>query len=241
MSADPDPTPPDDAAPGGVAVSMDTEHDHSERITVPWQIPDRGAAHPSSSGLVASLIFGLGGEGAGSHRDGGMPDADGGMPEYGGAGQVFIRPLEEWLAHDAETYPVQPEHSLAAAVMMRAMLGAAGGILSNHLSPQLMQAMMGQQRMEDVRAYEYDPDFCEAIVASLPVVAADDGRLATDDGGPPTCVVCMDGLLSETAEKNERGDAVMLPCDHAFHRTCIGGWLRERLTCPSCRASLSGT
>ena len=42
------------------------------------------------------------------------------------------------------------------------------------------------------------------------------------------CTICFDVVLPDTQEH--------LPCLHAFHRECIGTWLRLERTCPVCRA-----
>jgi len=44
------------------------------------------------------------------------------------------------------------------------------------------------------------------------------------------CTVCQHPILEKS---------IQLPCSHAFHEGCIGTWLKECLTCPVCRASVS--
>ncbi|EQC32403.1 hypothetical protein SDRG_10146 [Saprolegnia diclina VS20] len=56
------------------------------------------------------------------------------------------------------------------------------------------------------------------ILAQLPswqVAASDDA-----------CVICMSPMDD---------DRIALPCQHAFHHTCIREWLSRRNTCPHCR------
>ncbi|KAI9505674.1 hypothetical protein GGI25_002415 [Coemansia spiralis] len=44
------------------------------------------------------------------------------------------------------------------------------------------------------------------------------------------CSICREMLV--TAKK--------LPCEHLFHRSCLRSWLVRHLSCPTCRATLSG-
>lgn len=43
------------------------------------------------------------------------------------------------------------------------------------------------------------------------------------------CIIC----LSEGG--TEAGNLCHLPCEHVFHRTCVGKWLRVQASCPTCR------
>lgn len=44
------------------------------------------------------------------------------------------------------------------------------------------------------------------------------------------CTVCQG---TETVQSG----TLCLPCGHAFHLTCVAGWLKHHETCPNCRAS----
>jgi hypothetical protein len=44
------------------------------------------------------------------------------------------------------------------------------------------------------------------------------------------CTICFDSVPPEARQR--------LPCMHAFHRACIGTWLRTQRTCPICRRGL---
>ncbi|KAF9517452.1 hypothetical protein BS47DRAFT_1290909 [Hydnum rufescens UP504] len=48
------------------------------------------------------------------------------------------------------------------------------------------------------------------------------------------CVVCLFQF-----KKLELG--VLLPCRHSFHPKCVHPWLRQNMTCPSCRTSIIQT
>ena len=45
-----------------------------------------------------------------------------------------------------------------------------------------------------------------------------------------SCTICM--------EDETDVSAVVLPCDHAFHRDCLVTWLQNNGVCPLCRASV---
>ena len=46
---------------------------------------------------------------------------------------------------------------------------------------------------------------------------------------PETCSICLENLTSYNKKS--------LTCKHNFHMTCINIWLRDKNTCPLCRAS----
>jgi hypothetical protein len=68
----------------------------------------------------------------------------------------------------------------------------------------------------------------QSVIDALPAFTG----ASSDD---TTCAVCQESFA-------ESGDAdsaaVRLPCEHAFHRCCIGPWLQEHNTCPTCRFEL---
>lgn len=46
-----------------------------------------------------------------------------------------------------------------------------------------------------------------------------------------TCAICLDGVEEAQTYK-------VLPCDHAFHASCIDAWLRKQACCPVCKREL---
>jgi hypothetical protein len=44
------------------------------------------------------------------------------------------------------------------------------------------------------------------------------------------CVICMQSIAKD--------EAVITPCQHAFHEKCLEPWLRMKRSCPTCRTSL---
>jgi hypothetical protein len=45
------------------------------------------------------------------------------------------------------------------------------------------------------------------------------------------CPICISRI-------DDSQEAMVTPCSHAFHRTCLERWMEERLDCPLCRAPL---
>lgn len=48
------------------------------------------------------------------------------------------------------------------------------------------------------------------------------------------CAICFE-------KHADAGDRLWLPCCHNFHEACVLPWLRERLTCPTCRHDFGST
>eukprot|EP00930_Biecheleria_cincta_P088087 TRINITY_DN77322_c0_g1_i1.p1 TRINITY_DN77322_c0_g1~~TRINITY_DN77322_c0_g1_i1.p1 ORF type:complete len:214 (+),score=33.82 TRINITY_DN77322_c0_g1_i1:58-699(+) len=42
------------------------------------------------------------------------------------------------------------------------------------------------------------------------------------------CAICFE-------QHDDTGDRIWLPCCHSFHEACVLPWLRESMTCPTCR------
>jgi len=49
------------------------------------------------------------------------------------------------------------------------------------------------------------------------------------------CAVCLEGGADE-----EKGGWAVLSCGHGFHPACVGPWLAEQGSCPTCRADVGG-
>lgn len=49
------------------------------------------------------------------------------------------------------------------------------------------------------------------------------------DEGPTTCGICLD-------EKQVGDEVTVLPCGHFFDEECVGTWLKQNGTCPTCRS-----
>jgi len=67
----------------------------------------------------------------------------------------------------------------------------------------------------------------DADAAAIAVSRAIAGSIAAANS--MVCTICMEAVQAE---------ARYLPCMHAFHRGCIGAWLRRQRTCPVCRSEL---
>ena len=48
------------------------------------------------------------------------------------------------------------------------------------------------------------------------------------------CSICLMGIIPQPQCEEEKG--TMLDCSHIFHRECIGEWLKQKHSCPLCRA-----
>merc|ERR1711977_481999 len=46
-----------------------------------------------------------------------------------------------------------------------------------------------------------------------------------------TCAICHEGYSDDD-------EMASLPCEHAYHRSCIVPWLQKHNTCPTCRHEL---
>lgn len=70
----------------------------------------------------------------------------------------------------------------------------------------------------------------EAAIKSLPTKKVEKDMMGSD--GTAECSICMDNV--------EIGSEVtVLPCNHWFHRDCVGSWLKEHDTCPHCRSPIT--
>lgn len=73
----------------------------------------------------------------------------------------------------------------------------------------------------------------DGFVNSLEVIQFDPA-LFDDDTNPKDCPICYDAFDHEGGDKA----IVKTPCNHVYHRQCLGNWLRSQRTCPVCRTDL---
>eukprot|EP00890_Picochlorum_soloecismus_P005954 jgi/Picsp_1/635/NSC_00631-R1_ring finger protein 181 len=83
--------------------------------------------------------------------------------------------------------------------------------------------------------YKKAPPASKKAVSGLERVVISSSVLDSGDNGSgqgdASCPVCMQELCD--------GDAVvLLPCHHGMHPECIGPWLEQTNSCPTCRAEL---
>jgi hypothetical protein len=71
----------------------------------------------------------------------------------------------------------------------------------------------------------------EDILESLPEMTIDDINKLPQE--KQDCVICMC--------KYEKGEkAIIVPCTHIFHTTCIKDWFKTQNSCPICKFKLDG-
>jgi E3 ubiquitin-protein ligase AIP2 len=84
--------------------------------------------------------------------------------------------------------------------------------------------------------YKKAPPASKKVVSDLErvVISSNIRENAEKNGGKEgdaSCPVCMQDLFD--------GDTVVvLPCKHGMHPECIGPWLEQTNSCPTCRAEL---
>lgn len=73
---------------------------------------------------------------------------------------------------------------------------------------------------------------CSAeTIAALPdaPVSSEGSGDGSGGGRSADCVICL------VESGSEAGSLCHLPCDHVFHRICVGKWLSVQASCPTCR------
>ena len=70
------------------------------------------------------------------------------------------------------------------------------------------------------------------ILKNLPETQIED--VSKLDPEKKNCVICLEDF------KN-KDKAIILPCIHLFHKTCINNWLKKKNTCPICKFKLTGS
>ena len=104
-----------------------------------------------------------------------------------------------------------------------------------------MRSVIGRRVREAIAtpAEEYSPDYSESEFYEEsdeePVHKLDDRQINSLQApvtNPDTiCSICMDPIGKTRL-------MIKLPCDHEYHKTCGKKWLKEKATCPACRASV---
>merc|ERR1712176_916873 len=66
---------------------------------------------------------------------------------------------------------------------------------------------------------------------------SESGPSSDDSTGPQhvqanACPICLDGFAVGDEQR-------ILPCFHAFHRSCVDAWLHTHFACPCCRHELT--
>lgn len=72
----------------------------------------------------------------------------------------------------------------------------------------------------------------DEVVQSIPHVVFDAEVAAVSGANDEVCSICYDAFSA--------GDVVaVLPCSHRYHAACVGPWLTQSTTCPSCREEIT--
>ena len=71
--------------------------------------------------------------------------------------------------------------------------------------------------------YDYFRPLSNALVTS------NDEQVDIEQGLLPECVICYCVV---------EGEHMITPCDHVFHKQCLGRWMELKLECPVCRTNL---
>lgn len=174
---------------------------------------DDGTSDPPSP-LPSSALIGVRPAGAGDNRPG--PFAVG--------GRVALRPVGD-LTQEVINAALQALPRLAAAATAlsgaRRLQGQGGG------------GAGGDDMGAEAGGRDADSRCSPETIAALPD-APPSRKDGSGSGGGGTgavrgCVIC----LSEGDTESQL--LCHLPCDHVFHRVCVGKWLRVQASCPTCR------
>ena len=103
--------------------------------------------------------------------------------------------------------------------------GGVGG--AEDIPPPIADAELRRLPVHRVRLKGEVPEVPEAREAREAPAA---GHASESDGDrQQRCVVCLESV--------QPGDTMRtLPCMHSFHARCIDPWLRQRASCPTCKA-----
>lgn len=173
---------------------------------------DRTTDPPSP--LSSSALVGVRSAGAGDNRPG----------PYAVGGRVALRPAGD-LTQEVINAALQALPRLAAAATAlsgaRRLQGQGGG------------GAGGDDIGAGAGVRDADSRCSPETIAALPD-APPSRKDGSGSGGGGTgavrgCVIC----LSEGDTESQL--LCHLPCDHVFHRVCVGKWLRVQASCPTCR------
>ncbi|KAF7056649.1 hypothetical protein CFC21_064036 [Triticum aestivum] len=122
---------------------------------------------------------------------------------------------------------------IGASVAVLAVLSVFTFVCSNRRrvnrasrSPSLPRVDVGVEQGGDRSAATAGID--EAALAAFPTMVY--SRATTGEDGT-TCAVCL-------ADYADGDELRRLPgCRHVFHQRCVDDWLRQRTSCPLCRAA----
>lgn len=133
-------------------------------------------------------------------------------------GRVALRPTGVDLTQEVIDAALQALPRLAAAAT--AISGAR----------QMQGYLAGLAGDAEERSNGAGRSCSKETIAALPDAPplAGEGVIGEIDGGRG-CVICL-------SEGSTPGQGLCsLPCDHVFHRVCVGKWLRMQDSCPTCR------
>jgi transmembrane E3 ubiquitin-protein ligase len=123
-----------------------------------------------------------------------------------------------WLPEAWDYHPILREDDTEGGGMPIGLVQAPG-------SPRLERVRTGEKKV-DSHTWSVDCAICMQVLEVPVVPSGDDGA-----GGVAGGAGGVAGMLA-------RRFYMVTPCRHAFHSTCLEGWMRFRLQCPICRESL---
>ncbi|CAM9307418.1 unnamed protein product [Ectocarpus fasciculatus] len=152
------------------------------------------------------------------------PTASGSAGTYSVGGRVALRPAGVDLTQEVIDAALQALPRLAAAATAISGASRMQGYLADLAGGGAGDAA---GRGSDVAGRCCSKETIAALPdVPLPVEGAV-GQVGS--GGVRACVICLSE--SDTAGQ----DLCRLPCNHVFHRVCVGKWLSMQDSCPTCR------
>ncbi|CAB1098444.1 unnamed protein product [Ectocarpus sp. CCAP 1310/34] len=150
--------------------------------------------------------------------------ASGSAGTYSVGGRVALRPAGVDLTQEVIDAALQALPRLAAAATAISGASRMQGYLAD---------LAGGGTSDTVgRGSDYTGRCCsKETIAALPDASQPvEGAVGEVDGGDVRgCVICL-------SENDTAGQHLCrLPCNHVFHRVCVGKWLSMQDSCPTCR------